>query len=241
VLAFLNDDIFYDEINHMYIALIPKVKTPTFITEYRPINICNVLYKLVEKVLANRLKKVLPTIISPSQCAFILGRLITDDILVDFEALHTMDAKMKGKEGFMTLKLDISKAYDWVKWNFHETVMRKIGFVKRWILMAMTCIKTVSYSVLINGKPHGKIHPTRGLRQDNPLSLYFFLLCAKGLSSIISKAKQEDRITGFPITRGGTRLSHLFFADDSLLLCKASLVEWTNVKEALTIYEMASG
>jgi hypothetical protein len=148
---------------------------------------------------------------------------------------------MKGKEGFMALKLDMSKAYDWVEWNFHETVMRKISFAERWILMAMTCIKIVSYSIIINGKPHGKIHPTRALRQDDPLSSYFFLLCAKGLSSIISKAEQEDRITGLPITQGGMRLSHLFFADDSLLFCKASLVEWTNVREALTIYEMASG
>jgi hypothetical protein len=88
MLAFLNDEIFYDEINHMYITLIPKVKTPTFITEYHPINLCNVLYKLIAKVLANRLKKVLPTIISPSQCPFIPGRLITYNILVAFEALH---------------------------------------------------------------------------------------------------------------------------------------------------------
>jgi hypothetical protein len=79
-------------------------------------------------VLANRLKKVLPSIISPSQSAFIPGRLIIDNILVAFEALHTMDAKMKGKEGFMALKLDMSKAYDRVEWHFLESVMRKIGF-----------------------------------------------------------------------------------------------------------------
>jgi hypothetical protein len=98
VLAFLNDGIFQDEINHIYIALIPKVKTQTFITEFHPISLCNVIYKLIAKVLANRMKKVLPTIISPSQSAFIPGRLITDNILVAFEALHTMDVKLKGKK-----------------------------------------------------------------------------------------------------------------------------------------------
>lgn len=144
VLAFLNDGIFYDELNQTYIALIPKVKTPMLITEYHPISLCNVFYKLIAKVLANRLKKVLHNIISLSQSAFIPGRLITDNILVAFEALHTMDTKMKGKEGFMALKLDMSKAYDQVKWNFLESVMRKIGLAEWWILMAMTCIKMVS-------------------------------------------------------------------------------------------------
>jgi hypothetical protein len=241
VLSFLNDGIFDADINQTYIALIPKVKSPEFITDYRPISLCNVLYKLIAKVLANRLKTVLPSIISATQSAFIPGRLITDNILVAFEALHTMDAKLKGKEGFMALKLDMSKAYDRVEWTFLETVMRKIGFAERWIMLAMTCIKTVSYSILINGKPYGNILPSRGLRQGDPLSPYFFLLCAEGLSTIISRVEREARLTGLPITRGGTRLSHLFFADDSLLFCKAKLEEWHQVREALQIYEMASG
>jgi hypothetical protein len=110
---------------------------------------------------------------------------------VAFEALHTMDVKLKGKEGFMALKLDMSKAYDRVEWDFLETVMQKIVFVERWISMAMVCVRTVSYSILINGKPHKHINPTRGLRQGDPLFPYFFLLCAKGLSTIISKAEHD--------------------------------------------------
>jgi hypothetical protein len=104
VLDFLNHDIFDPSINRTYIALVPKIKSPKFLTDYRPISLCNVLYKLSSKVLANRLKRVLHQIISPNQSAFIPGRLITDNILIAFEAMHTMDKRMKGKEGYMALK-----------------------------------------------------------------------------------------------------------------------------------------
>jgi hypothetical protein len=115
ILEFLNGGNFDASINETYITLIAKVKTPSRITIYRPISLCNVLYKLIAKVLANRLKKVLPHIILANQSAFVPGRLITDNILVAFEALQTMDARMKGKQGYMALKLDMSKAYDQVE------------------------------------------------------------------------------------------------------------------------------
>jgi hypothetical protein len=112
VLDFLNHGIFYPSINCMHIALVPKIKSPISLTDYRPISLYNVLYKFSLKVLANRLKKVLPHIISPNQRAFIPGRLITDNIMVAFESMHTMDKRMKGREGYMALKLDMSKTFD---------------------------------------------------------------------------------------------------------------------------------
>ena len=126
VLDFLNGSVFHGDINETYIALISKIKNPTHITEFRLISLCNVIYKLIEKVLANRLKKVLGTNISPNQSAFIPGRLITDNIIIAFEALHTMNTRLKVAEGYMVLKLDMSKAYDRVEWNFLETVMSRI-------------------------------------------------------------------------------------------------------------------
>ena len=115
VLDYLNNGIFDTSINDTFTTLIPKVKDPTRITEYRPISLCNVLYKLIAKVLANRLKKVLPHIISPNQSAFIPRPLILDNILVAVEALQMMDTRMTGRKGFMALKLDMRKAYDRVE------------------------------------------------------------------------------------------------------------------------------
>ena len=130
VLTCLNSGKFLKAINHTYITLIPKVQNPEEVVEFRPISLCNVIYKIISKVLANRLKTLLPTIVSESQSAFIPGRLITDNILVAFETLHHMQHQKTGKLGSMALKLDMSKVYNRVEWRYLKGVMEKMGSIK---------------------------------------------------------------------------------------------------------------
>jgi ribonuclease HI len=241
VLHALNSGVMNKGMNFTYIALIPKIKSPKKVSDFRPISLCNVIYKLVSKVLANRLKVWLPKIISPFQSAFIQGRLITDNIIAAYETLHTMHSKMYGKTGYMAIKLDMSKAYDRVEWGFLERVMRRMGFAERWIHLVMMCVTSTSYSVLVNGAPVGLISPSRGIRQGDLISPYLFLLCAESLSSLLSQAEMDGSIVGVPTSRRGPRINHIFFADDSLLFCKASQEQWQRLSMLLNAYEKASG
>ena len=231
VLSTLNSGSMPIDLNMTNIALIPKVKNPTCVSKFRPISLCNVLYKVILKVLANRLKKILPSIISPEQSAFILERLITDNVLAVYETLQTMQTQLKEKKGFMAVKLDISKAYDRMEWKYLEEIMKRLGFDTRWINLILMCVTSVRYSILVNGKPCGLITPQRGLRQRDPISPYLFLLCAEGLNALLKKAMEEGMVTGASMSIG----------DDSLLFCRSTLAQWNNLSTILNVYEKASG
>ena len=142
MLDFLNSGNMVPDINHTNIVLIPKVKNPEKMSNFRPISLCNVIYKIISKALANRLKQVLPQIISLTQSAIMPGRLITDNVLVAYETLHTMHYRKKGKKWSLAQKLDISKAYDRVKWPFLKEIMHKLGFPEKFIDRVMSCVTT---------------------------------------------------------------------------------------------------
>ena len=206
---------------HTFISLIPKVKSLELVSEFRPIALCNILYKLVSKVLANRLKQVLPHIISESQSVFQSDKAILDNILVAFETLHHMKMKKTRKVGHMALKLDISKVYDILEWIFLQRIMEKMGFHPTWVGWTMEYIKSVSYSILVNGEPKGHIIPKRGIHQGDPFSPYLFLLCSEGLNKLIKQVVAGNDLEGVVLCRNGPKISHIFFADDSLLFCRA--------------------
>ena len=241
VLAILNSGIVPSQLNHTFLTLIPKIHSPRKVTYFRPITLSNVLYKIVAKVLANRLKILLPKLISEHQSAFISGRLITDNILIAHETLHHLKSKRASRMGYMALKLDMRKAYDRVEWVFLEKIMLKMGFNVRWVSTIMACIKSVSYSILLNGHPHGHIVPERGLRQGDPLSPYLFLLVTEGMHSLFKKAEENRVIRSVSLCVNGPRISYLLFADDSLVFCRATISKCVQIQSILHRYEQASG
>ena len=227
-------------LNETLICLIPKVKSPQKITEFCPISLCNVSYKIISKVIANRMKKILADVVNESQSAFVPRRQITDNVLVAFETMRCINGKRKGKEALMALKLDISKAYDRVEWRYLEVIMQRLGFNERWISLVLMCISTVSYSVLINGEAKGNIVPSWGLRQGDPISPYLFLLCAEGLSAMLRKKEEQGNIKGISVSRGAPQISHLFFVDDSIVFCRATVDEGRRILKVLEDYEVES-
>ena len=152
-----------------------------------------------------------------------------------------MKKKRWGKIGQVAIKLDMSKAYDRVEWDYLKRVMEKMGFHAKWVQLIMACITTTHFSVIVNGNPTGYILPSRGLRQGDPLSPYLFLFCAEGLTMLLRKAKTEGIIRGLVASRDGPCILHLLFANDSLLFCHASVEECQQVNSLLNLYEAASG
>ncbi|KAL8122327.1 hypothetical protein AgCh_018896 [Apium graveolens] len=154
------------DLNTTNIVLISKKKNPTMVSELRPIALCNVLMKVITKILANRMKNMLEKVVSESQSAFIPGCLISDNIMVSYEIMHYLKKKKISKDGYMDLKLDMSKAYDRVEWDFLKAIMRKMGFSEWWVHLVLQCVTTVSYSIVHGEHEMGPIYPSRGIRQE---------------------------------------------------------------------------
>ncbi len=154
-------------VNFTHIVLIPKVASPKRMTQFRPISLCNVLHKIAFKVLVNRMKTILPQEISDSQSAFVPGRMISDNIIIAFETIHYLKNLRNGKNAQMAVKLDMSKAYDRVEWDYLQAIMLKLGFHENWVRLIMVCVRTPTYAVMVNGEPKGYVKPQRGCH--NPI------------------------------------------------------------------------
>ncbi|GAU51099.1 hypothetical protein TSUD_411800 [Trifolium subterraneum] len=226
-------------INSTFIALIPKIDSPQRLNDFWPISLVGSLYKILAKVLANRLRLVIGSIISESQTAFVKDRQILDGILI---ANEVVDEARKSKKDLMLFKVDFEKAYDSMDWGYLDKVMGRMSFPTLWRKWIKECVCTATASVLVNGSPTDEFPLERGLRQGDPLSPFLFLLAAEGLHVLMEAVVDRHLFEGYRIgERDPVSVSHLLFADDTLLL---GVKSWANVRAlraVLVLFETMSG
>lgn len=163
-------------------ALIPKESNPTNFNRYRPISLCNSSYKIITKILANRIKKFLPESISENQGGFVPKWQITNNVIIVQEAIHN---SIQRKEKGMIVKLDMANAFDRANHNFLAAFLKKIGFSISFIEIIQACISTAWIAPLINGGPSKFFQSTRGLRQGYPLSPFLYIIKVESLSATL--------------------------------------------------------
>ncbi|GAU51064.1 hypothetical protein TSUD_300060 [Trifolium subterraneum] len=209
------------------------------LNDFRPISLVGCAYKILSKVLANRLKRVMHRIISNVQSAFVKGRQILNGVMI---ANEVIDEAKRLKRETVFLKVDFEKAYDSVDWNFLDLVMCKMNFPLKWREWIRECISSATISVLINESPSKEFKMERGLRQGDPLSPFLFLMVAEGFNILMSKVVADGEFVGYGVGRNeDLAISHLQFADDTLIIGKRS---WSNIfsmKATLHLFELISG
>ncbi|GJV28938.1 putative RNA-directed DNA polymerase, eukaryota, reverse transcriptase zinc-binding domain protein, partial [Tanacetum coccineum] len=195
--------------NSSFITLIPKVANPIHIKDFCPISLIGVHYKIIAKILANRLVKVVDKVVSPEQSTF---------ISVDFE-----------------------KAYDTVSWKFLDHMLSALGFGSKWRRWINLCLQTSRSSVLVNGSPSSEFPFSRGLRQGDPLSPFLFIIIMEGINIVLEDAVASGLIHGTKVGDTNLNISHLFYADDVVIVFEWNKQDMENIIRVMQIFNLASG
>ncbi|KAL9676223.1 hypothetical protein QQ045_004436 [Rhodiola kirilowii] len=235
---FFNCGIMPEVIKSAYLALILKVKNASLPTYFRPNSCCNVIYKIIASLLANRLRPVHEYRVDQSQAAFLKGRNISYNISLVQELLCKYNQKHLSKR--CMLKIDISKAYAMVDWKFQKGILESFRFPLQFVNWIMACVTTSKFSMLINGCLEGYFSSSRGVRQGDPISPYLFTLVMEVLSRLLGQIRQSDEYLYHPEC-AKINLSHMMFADDMILFSKADLGSLMKIKEALNVLHGWSG
>ncbi|GKB40686.1 hypothetical protein Tco_0885628, partial [Tanacetum coccineum] len=213
--------------------------SPARVNDYKPISCCNVLFKCISKIIANRLKDSLKRLVSPNQSAFVPGRSISDNILLTQEIMHNYHLDRGVPR--CAFKVDIQKAYDTVDWEFLRVILIGFGFHVRMVSWIMECVATTSFSISINGSLHGYFKGKRGLRQGDPLSPYLFTLIMEVLTLMLHRKVREDSSFTYHRQCSKLELINLCFADDLFLFAHGDVNSARVIKEALDEFKDASG
>ena len=220
--------------------LIPKVEHPDSLRLYRPISLCPDIYKTITKIVANKLKGILPELIGPMQTSFVPGRHITENIIIAQEVIHTMRQK-SGKIGHMLIKVDLEKAYDRLSWDFIFETLCEAGIPSDLIRITMDCITSASMQILWNGECTEEFVHSQGIRQGGPISPYIFVLCIERLSHGIHRAINIGTWRPIQLSKRGTPITHVFFVDDLLLFAEASCTQAAVINDVLNTFYVSSG
>lgn len=138
--------------------------------------------------------------------------------------------KKEGKGGLVDIKIDMSKAYDKMECSFILIVLKNFGMSARMLEIIRQCISSASSAILLNDSPLQRLKLERGPRQGDPLSPYLFIIASEVLSRILGRGESSGGFHGIKIGRRVPSISHLIFADDTILFCRA------NVKEVLSVW-----
>ncbi|GKV23692.1 hypothetical protein SLEP1_g33394 [Rubroshorea leprosula] len=232
--------VFEPSLTKAYVALIPKEDSPDSIQKFRPISLLNVAYKVLSKIIVNRLRPHLQELVGPWQSSFVASRSTVDNIILTQEAVHSMN-RLKGRKGAMMLKIDLHKAFDSVDWGFLQQVLLEFNIPHQLVKLIMFSVTSVQLGILWNGEPLPFFRPQRGLRQGDPLSPYLFILVMERLAHMIQKRVASRTWQPFKLSRGGVSLSHLFFADDLMLFAQASTAQLDIIMDCLNQFAKSSG
>jgi hypothetical protein len=223
----------HEPLNSTFISLIPKTDNPSSFDDFRPISLCNCLYKIISKVINKRLKYILSRNISSEQFGFLAGRWIHEAIGVSQEGLHNMKSR---KLKVVVVKIDLSKSYDRLNWIYIQMMLIHLGFGVAFTNWVMGCLTTVSFSILINGFASSFFKVDRDVIHGFPLSPLLFLLVDKFLSRFLNEAKTTGKFRGINIS-SGLHISHLLFVDDILIFCDGSRRDTENLCDGLTLFK----